>query len=100
MENQLELIRSAENQTKMFEMISELAIEISITDDRLLSIGKEWVNYGTWRSNCFANKYHFGEELAEALMSKLSKRITHDEDVEFNISDFIEEIEEAIYDVL
>lgn len=100
MKNQLELIRSAENQTKMFEMISDLAIEISKTETNLLSIDKIWVNYGTWRSNCFANRFQFGEELARALINKLSKRITHDEDVEFNTSDFIEEIEEAIYDVL
>ena len=100
MKTQIEKIRGAETQSEMFEMISELAIEISKTDERLLSVGKEWVNYGTWRSKCFANNYHFGEELAEALMSKLSKRITHDEDLNFHISDFIDEIEEAIYEVL
>ena len=100
MKNQLESIRSAENQSKMYEMISELAIEISITDDRLLSIDKIWVNYGTWKSKCFANQFHFGEELANALISKLSKRITHDEDLNFHIGDFIDEIEEAIYNVL
>ena len=100
MKTQLELIRSEENQIKMFEKISELALEISKTDDRLLSIRKQWVNYGTWRSNCFANQYHFGEELANALKNKLSRRITHDEDKEFDISDFIDEIEDAIYNVL
>lgn len=100
METQLELIRGSETQTQMFEMINELAIEISKTDDRLLSIRKEWVNYGTWRSNCFANEYHFGKELADALISKLSKWITHNEDMNFQIGDFIDEIEEAIYEVL
>ena len=100
MKNKLEKIRSEENQAKMFAMISDLAIEISKTDEILLSIGKEWVNYGTWRSSCFANEYHFFGELAKALKSKLSKRITHYEDIEFDISDFIEDIEEAIYNVL
>jgi len=100
MKTQIEKIRSAENQIKMFEMISDLAIEISKTDERLLSIRKQWINYGTWRSSCFANQYHFGEELAKALKSKLSKRITHDEDLNFCIGDFIDEIEEAIYEVL
>ena len=100
MENQLKAIRSEENQAKMFEKISELAIEISKTDTNLLSIDKVWINYGTWKSKCFANQYHFGEDLAKALMSKLSRRITHDEDKEFDISDFIEELEEAIYEVL
>lgn len=100
MKNKLEKIRRQENQAKMFAMISDLATEISKTDERLLSIGKEWVNYGTWRSSCFANEYHFGEDLAKALKSKLSKKITHDEDLNFNIGDFIDEIEEAIYEVL
>lgn len=100
MKTQLEKIRAAENQIQMFEAISDLAIEISKTDTNLLSIDKIWVNYGTWKSNCFANQYHFGEELANALISKLSKRITHDEDLNFHIGDFIDEIEEAIYNVL
>lgn len=100
MKNKLEKIRREENQAKMFEMINDLAIEISKTDDSLLSVSKEWVNYGTWKSKCFANQYHFGEELAKALMSKLSKRITHDEDLNFCIGDFIDEIEDAIYEVL
>ena len=100
MQTQIEKIRAAENQIQMFEKISELALEISKTDERLLSIDKIWVNYGTWKSNCFANQYHFGEDLAKALKSKLSRRITHNEDIEFDISDFIEEIEEAIYEVL
>ena len=100
MKDQIESIRSAENQAKMFEMITELAIEISKTDTNLLSINKQWINYGTWRSNCFANEFQFGKDLAEALMSKLSKRITHDENLNFHIGDFIDEIEEAIYEVL
>lgn len=100
METQLELIRGSETQIQMFEMINELAIEISKTDERLLSIDKIWVNYGTWKSDCFANQFHFGEELANALISKLSKRITHDEDLNFHIGDFIDEIEDAIYEVL
>ena len=100
MKTQLEKIRSEENQAKMFEKISELAIEISKTDERLLSVSKEWVNYGTWKSKCFANNYHFGEDLAKALISKLSRRITHDEELNFHTGDFIDEIEEAIYEVI
>lgn len=100
METQLELIRGSETQIQMFEMINELAIEISKTDDRLLSIDKIWVYYATWKSKCFANQYHFGEKLATALMRKLSRRITHDEDLNFHIGDFIDEIEDAIYEAL
>ena len=100
MKARIEAIRAAANQSEMYAMIEELATEIALTDNSLLSIDKQWVNHGTWRSKCFANRFQFGEELAKALMSKLSKRITHDEDLNFHIGDFIDEIEEAIYEVL
>ena len=100
MKTEIEALRAAENQSQMYAMIEELATEIALTDNSLLSIDKQWVNHGTWRSNCFANRFQFGEDLANELMMNLSKRITHDEDVIFNIEDFIEEIEESIYNVL
>lgn len=100
MKKELEAIRAAANQSTMYAMIEELATEIVLTDNSLLSIDKQWVNYGTWRSNCFANRFYFGENLANELKKNLSKRITHDEDVIFDIKDFTEEIEESIYNVL
>ena len=100
MKKEIEAIRAAENQSQMYAMIKELATEISTTDKSLLSIDKEWVNYGTWKSKCFANQFQFGEDLAKELKKNLSKRITHDEDVIFQVEDFLEEIEESIYNIL
>ena len=100
MNKEIVAIRAAGNQGAMYAMIAELATEISTTDESLLSINKEWVNYGTWKSKCFANRFYFGEDLAKELKKNLSKRITHDEDVIFQVEDFLEEIEESINNVL
>ena len=100
MKTEIEAIRAAENQSQMYAMIKELATEIVLTDESLLSIDKEWFNYGTWKSKCFANRFYFGEDLAKELKKNLSKRITHDEDVIFQVKDFLEEIEESIHNIL
>ena len=59
---------------------------------------KKWVNYGTFASTGFANKYHFGEELAQIIEEVLTGRITHDEDHEFKVEDYEEQISERIFE--
>ena len=78
----------------------DLAAEIIKTDNRLLSIGKKWVNYGIFASTAHANKYHFGEELAQIIEEVLTGRITHDEDHEFEVKDYEEQISERIFEKL
>lgn len=101
MKNQyLKLKESAENlsNNELIDAISEFVNEIILTDSRLLSVSKSWSGYGTCKSVGFANDYYFGEELAKAIQKALNGKITHDEDSEFNLSDFSEKIEDAIYD--
>ena len=81
-------------------LTDDLAAEIIKTDNRLLSMGKKWVNYGTFASTGFANKYHFGEELAQIIEEVLTGKITHDEDHEFRVEDYEEQISERIFENL
>lgn len=81
-------------------LTDDLAAEIIRTDNSLLSMGKKWVNYGTFASTGFANKYHFGEELAQIIEKVLTGRITHDEDHEFRVEDYEEDISERLFEKL
>nr|DAR48873.1 MAG TPA: hypothetical protein [Caudoviricetes sp.] len=81
-------------------LTDDLAAEIIKADNRLLSMDKKWVNYGTFASIAHANKYHFGEELAQIIEEVLTGRITHDEDHEFRVEDYEEEISERLFEKL
>lgn len=65
-------------------------------DATLYSINKFWKNYGTWRAELWVNSYWFGEKVAEILNGIAIT--THDEDKEFTLEDFSDEITEAITD--
>lgn len=85
---------------ELIKQMQPLVEQIISTDDRLLSVSKRWVGYGTWSSVGFANDYTFGELLAKLLTKALTNRITHDEDKEFVVADFEEDIEEALFEHL
>nr|DAY29459.1 MAG TPA: hypothetical protein [Caudoviricetes sp.] len=87
-------------QEELMSLIYDLTVEIIKTDNRLLSMDKKWVNYGTFASTAHANKYHFGEELAQIIEEVLTGRITHDEDHEFRVEDYEEAISERIFEKL
>ena len=74
---------------------NNMAYDIINEDSRLISVNRRWVSYGTWRITLFANEYHFGNVLAER-MEKLSI-ITHNEEKEYTVDDFADDIEEVIY---
>mgnify|MGYP001269871202 CR=1 FL=1 len=86
--------------TDLVGQIQPLVEQIISTDDRLLSVSKRWVGYGTWSSVGFANSYTFGGVLAGILTKALTNRITHDEDKEFVVADFEEDIEEVLFEHL
>lgn len=65
-------------------------------DGTLYSVTKTWKNYGTWNVNLWVNSYWFGKKVAEILNG--INIITHDEDKEFTIEDFADEITERITD--
>lgn len=72
------------------ERVLELTAEILGTDERLLSVEKIKVGYGSWKSKGFVNNYHFGTDLAGIIAKSLSNCVTHDEDRVFKIADFEE----------
>lgn len=82
------------------EKVDALVEQIIRSDDSVLSVRKEWKGYGTWRSVGFANSYTFGGVLAGILTKALTNRITHDEDKEFVVADFEEDIEEVLFEHL
>lgn len=82
------------------ELTDKLVLDIIKTDNRFLSVSKKWVNYGAWRSVGFANNYYFGNKLAELIADALTGRMTHDEDKDFVVADFEENIADALFDYL
>ena len=103
MKTLLENLRTKSESLKnneIIELIDSMVEEIIKTDTRLLSVSKSFKSYGTYVSVGFANEYHFGEELAKILTRALSGTMTHDEDREFQVSDFTERIADLIYEAI
>jgi len=90
---------NASSVNELMSITSEFTAEIVETDYVFLSVEKHLCGYGTWKTSAFANEYHFGKELAEAIKSALSGHITHDEDKEFTPADFEDEIAEAVFEL-
>ena len=84
---------------ELMSITSHLTAEIVETDSTFLSISKRWCGYGTWKTIAFANEYHFGEDLAEAIKKAIGRHITHDEEKEFTPADFQDEIAEAVFEL-
>ena len=90
---------NASSVNELLSITSHFTAEIVETDNVFLSVEKRWCGYGTWKSSAFANEYHFGKELAEAIENALSGHITHDEDKVFTPADFQDEIAEAVFEL-
>ena len=84
---------------ELMSITSHFAAEIVETDNVFLSVEKHLCGYGTWKTSAFANEYHFGKELAEAIKNALSGHVTHDEEKEFTPADFQDEITEAVFEL-
>lgn len=84
---------------QLVDAIEELVSEIETTDNRLLSVDRQWRSHGTWLSVGFANEFYFGKELSILLVKAISNSITHDEDKQFCIAEFSEEIKNSIFDL-
>ena len=76
--------------------IEKFADEIISSDNCFWELRKRWKSYGTWKIEPFFNEYHFGEDVAE-LLRDVCKTTTHDEDKEYELKDFEEEIYEELY---
>ena len=84
---------------ELMSITSHFTSEIVETDNMFLSIEKHLCGYGTWKTSAFANEYHFGEELSEAIKKAISGHITHDEEKVFTPADFQDEIAEAVFEL-
>ena len=89
--------KKAQTRVELMKIVSSFTDEIIAEDERLWSVNKRWRTYGTWRTEVFANEYHFGCELANKLQA--IHIITHDEDKVFSLEDLREEIEAAVYEI-
>ena len=90
---------NAHSINELMSITSDFTAEIVETSDIFLSIEKHLCGYGTWKSRAFANEYHFGKLLAEAIKKAISGHITHDEDKDFTPADFEDEIAEAVFEL-
>lgn len=94
LKNKIDKLTIQERENEVLNLVKE----IIATDSSLLSVDKTLVSYGTWKSVGFANEYYFGKELSDMLVRALNGKITHDEDREFQVSDFEEEIFNEIFE--
>lgn len=85
---------------QMLELAGKYANLILESDSAFYGIERRLVGYGTWQAKInFANEYYFGEGIAH-LLTHVSSIITHDEDKEFTLEDFSEDIEEELVDFI
>lgn len=86
---------------KIDEKVSEFVdFLINQQDTHLLDVSKSWKGRGTWQSVCFANKYHYGEELENVLNKAINGRITHDEEKDFTLEEFRQRINDEIFEII
>lgn len=85
------------SKNEQFELLEDFFNELVKTDRKFIDVGKRFSSYGTYKSVPFVNEYYTGKELEDLLSTAMSGKITHDEDHEFEISDFKEEILDKIY---
>lgn len=84
---------------ELMSITSDFTAEIVGTSDIFLSVEKLRCGHGAWKTSAFANEYHFGEELADAIKRAIDGHVTHDEEKEFTPGDFRDEISEAVFDL-
>ena len=93
------------NKGMAFGQVLELADKytdlIINTDARMWGVNKRLSGYGTWKARIdFANEYHFGQKIKELLTIDLSSIITHNEDKEFTVKDWEEDIQEKLVSMI
>lgn len=57
----------ANTMVELMNNIQPIINDVMATDNRLLSVDKQWINHGTWKGTVWANEYHFGKELTQYL---------------------------------
>lgn len=85
---------------ELYDEVADFVDKILITDKNLLQVEKKWESNGTWKSEGWAYQYHFGEILKKLIEKATTGRITHDEEKEFSIEEFREDLENEIYDYI
>lgn len=71
------------------------------SDPVFWGIDKILSGYGTYRVRItFANEYHFGRKLAEALKNDTHSIITHDKERQYTLDDFEGEIDQVCFAII
>ena len=88
------------NFSEVLDMAAKYTDMILSADECLWGVDKTIGGYGTWTARIsFVNEYKFGDEIAEMLKG-LPGIVTHDEDAEFSLENWGEEIEEALVQLI
>lgn len=86
--------------SQVLDMAAKYTDEILSTDERLWGVDKRLSGYGTWTVRIsYASESTFGKKIVEMLKG-LPRVVTHDEDAEFSLSDWEEDIEEALVELI
>ena len=86
-QQKIEALKGIENKIEQYTAIDGIVSEMMDENERVWSINRRWQSYGTWKVSLWVNEYTWGHELA----TEINRRcyfITHDEDKEFELSDF------------
>lgn len=71
------------------------------TDPSFWGIEKRFVWYGTYQVYInFANEYHFGRRLAEALKKDTGCIVIHDKNKPITLNDFEDKIDDVCFDII
>lgn len=95
-----EQAKKCSTKNELIQVVDNITREVINTDNAFWGIDKSRSGYGTWKVKIdFINEYHYGRKLAESLLNETGYIITHDEEREFTMEDFKDNIEEAVYDL-
>lgn len=73
---------------------------IENADDVLLSVSKAWIGTCSWKSISFANDVYYGATLSKLITKAINGRHTHDEDKDFELEEFREQIENEVFNFI
>ncbi len=101
MKTKFEALKAKSEELKTGELISEIDKFVDELvknqNEDLLTIQKSWKSHGTWKSSVFVNEFEYGQELKSIIEQSVNGTITHDEEKEFKLDDFKENISDNIY---
>lgn len=86
-QQRIEALKGIENKIEQSAAIDSIVSEMMNENKRVWAINRHIQSYGTWKISLWVNEYTWGHELA-AEIKRRCYIITHDEDKEFEMSEF------------